>query len=138
MITIPFNRPKIVDEGLNYIARAVASGHISGDGMFTNRCHQFIEQKFGAEKGPSHNIMYCRARNVGNPLQYRTGGRGYSSFVHICIYSECVLFAWSKASICGDRRRDIEHQCKSNHEKNNEKDESDRTHSLRWYRLRYG
>jgi len=33
-----------------YIAQAVANGHISGDGVFTKKCHQFFEEKYGFHK----------------------------------------------------------------------------------------
>ena len=47
---IPFNRPFIVGKELFYIAQAVMSGKIAGDGIFTKRCHEFMEQQFGARK----------------------------------------------------------------------------------------
>lgn len=33
-----------------YIKQAVASGKISGDGMFTKKCHAYFEEKFGFKK----------------------------------------------------------------------------------------
>jgi dTDP-4-amino-4,6-dideoxygalactose transaminase len=47
---IPFNRPFIIGRELEYISQAVQSGHISGDGPFTKRCHRFLEEKFNAKK----------------------------------------------------------------------------------------
>jgi dTDP-4-amino-4,6-dideoxygalactose transaminase len=47
---IPFNRPSIVGRELEYIAQAVASGHLAGDGTFTRRCQVFMEARFGAMK----------------------------------------------------------------------------------------
>lgn len=44
---IPFGKPYLHGRELVYIAEAVASGHISGDGVFTKRCHEFFEQRFG-------------------------------------------------------------------------------------------
>jgi dTDP-4-amino-4,6-dideoxygalactose transaminase len=35
---------------LVYIAESVASGKISGDGVFTSKCHDFIETKYGFSK----------------------------------------------------------------------------------------
>ena len=49
-ITIPFNRPAIEGRELDYIAEAVRDGHISGDGTFTHRCHQFLESALGVPK----------------------------------------------------------------------------------------
>lgn len=47
---IPFNKPFIVGKELKYIEEAVKSGKISGDGIFTKKCHQFFEEKFGFQK----------------------------------------------------------------------------------------
>jgi dTDP-4-amino-4,6-dideoxygalactose transaminase len=47
---IPFNKPYLHGRELVYIAQSVASGKISGDGMFTNRCHEFFESKYGFKK----------------------------------------------------------------------------------------
>lgn len=47
---IPFNKPFIVGRELEYIAQAVRDGHLSGDGPFTRRCSQWMEERFGAKK----------------------------------------------------------------------------------------
>jgi dTDP-4-amino-4,6-dideoxygalactose transaminase len=47
---IPFNKPYLTGKETQYITEAVASGKISGDGIFTNRCHQFFEQRYGFKK----------------------------------------------------------------------------------------
>jgi len=47
-IRIPFNRPFIAGKELYYIAQAVLTeGHLSGDGVFTKRCHQWLEERLG-------------------------------------------------------------------------------------------
>jgi dTDP-4-amino-4,6-dideoxygalactose transaminase len=43
---IPFNKPYLHGRELVYIAQAVASGKISGDGLFTRKCHEFFERKY--------------------------------------------------------------------------------------------
>lgn len=48
---IPFNKPYLHGRELVYIAEAVASGKISGDGAFTKRCHHFFESRYGFLKG---------------------------------------------------------------------------------------
>lgn len=48
---IPFGKPFLHGRELVYIAEAVASGHISGDGAFTARCHRFFEERYGFLKG---------------------------------------------------------------------------------------
>jgi dTDP-4-amino-4,6-dideoxygalactose transaminase len=47
---IPFNRPAVVGRELEYMAQAVANGHISGDGPFTKRCQAELELITGARK----------------------------------------------------------------------------------------
>jgi dTDP-4-amino-4,6-dideoxygalactose transaminase len=47
---IPFNKPFIVGKELYYIAQAVTYGNIGGDGAFTQRCAQLLEQRFGVHK----------------------------------------------------------------------------------------
>jgi len=47
---IPFNKPYLVGTELSYIAEAVRSGHISGDGTYTRKCHSFLETALGAPK----------------------------------------------------------------------------------------
>ncbi|MBW3526228.1 dTDP-4-amino-4,6-dideoxygalactose transaminase [Shewanella sp. NKUCC05_KAH] len=47
---IPFNKPYLHGKELVYIAQAVASGKISGDGLFTKKCHEFFEQRYGFKK----------------------------------------------------------------------------------------
>lgn len=47
---IPFNKPFIIGKELYYIAQAVQTGHLSGDGNFTRRCHVWLESTFGAQK----------------------------------------------------------------------------------------
>jgi dTDP-4-amino-4,6-dideoxygalactose transaminase len=50
MSSIPFNKPYLHGRELVYIAQAVASGKISGDGMFTLKCHDFFERRYGFPK----------------------------------------------------------------------------------------
>lgn len=47
---IPFNKPFIVGKELYYIAQAVQSGKISGNGMFTKKCQAFFEERYGFKK----------------------------------------------------------------------------------------
>ncbi|SFR01427.1 dTDP-4-amino-4,6-dideoxygalactose transaminase [Enterobacter sp. kpr-6] len=47
---IPFNKPYLQGNELNYIAQAVSNGKISGDGAFTKKCHEFFEKKYGFKK----------------------------------------------------------------------------------------
>ena len=50
MADIPFNRPYEVGTELDYIKRVLEEEHISGDGMFTRRCHSLLEKALGVPK----------------------------------------------------------------------------------------
>ncbi len=47
---IPFNKPSAVGAELANIADALARGHLSGDGYYTKRCHQWLEQRLGCKR----------------------------------------------------------------------------------------
>jgi dTDP-4-amino-4,6-dideoxygalactose transaminase len=47
---IPFNRPTRTFNDAEYIQRALALGHLSGDGPFTMRCHEMLQQVVGVPK----------------------------------------------------------------------------------------
>ena len=44
---IPFNKPYLSGNELQYIGEAVQSGKISGNGAFTKKCQHFFEKKYG-------------------------------------------------------------------------------------------
>jgi dTDP-4-amino-4,6-dideoxygalactose transaminase len=48
--TIPFNRPSFEGHEHEYIAQAIASGHVSGDGPFSKRCHAYLEKELGVPR----------------------------------------------------------------------------------------
>ena len=47
---IPFNKPYLTGKETEYIEQAVRSGKISGNGIFTKKCQDFFEQKYGFKK----------------------------------------------------------------------------------------
>ena len=47
---IPFNKPYLTGKETHYIYEAVNSGKLSGNGMFTKRCQEFFEQRYGFKK----------------------------------------------------------------------------------------
>ncbi|HHQ4594639.1 TPA: dTDP-4-amino-4,6-dideoxygalactose transaminase [Aeromonas veronii] len=47
---IPFNKPYLHGRELVYIAESVASGKISGDGVFTQKCHHYLESRYHFDK----------------------------------------------------------------------------------------
>jgi len=47
---IPFNKPALVGNEIEYIVQAVRGGHASGDGPFTKKCHSLLEDALGVPK----------------------------------------------------------------------------------------
>jgi len=47
---IPFNRPGLAGNEMEYIAEAIGSGHISGDGGYTRKCSLLLEEALGVPK----------------------------------------------------------------------------------------
>jgi dTDP-4-amino-4,6-dideoxygalactose transaminase len=50
MENIPFNKPFIAGKELYYIAQAVTMGNLSGDGYFTKKCAELMQERFGIKK----------------------------------------------------------------------------------------
>jgi dTDP-4-amino-4,6-dideoxygalactose transaminase len=46
----PFNKPYLTGKETQYIEQAVKSGKISGDGIFTQKCHSFFQERYGFNK----------------------------------------------------------------------------------------
>jgi dTDP-4-amino-4,6-dideoxygalactose transaminase len=49
-VRIPFNRPYMTGRELTYIAQAHANGHLAGNGEFSKRCSQWLEDRIGVQK----------------------------------------------------------------------------------------
>jgi len=47
---IPFNKPPLTGNEEKYILESLNSQHISGDGQFTKKCHQWFEKKLNCPK----------------------------------------------------------------------------------------
>ncbi|PMH28891.1 dTDP-4-amino-4,6-dideoxygalactose transaminase [Vibrio lentus] len=47
---IPFSKPTVTGKEQQYIEDAIKSGHLSGDGPFTKKCHQWFEEHLQCEE----------------------------------------------------------------------------------------
>lgn len=47
LASIPFNRPYATGDEFGYISEAIANGHLSGNGPFTQRCSHWLEKQLG-------------------------------------------------------------------------------------------
>ena len=49
-MNIPFNKPCLTGNEQKYVLESINSQHISGDGQFTKKCHQWFEEKLNCPK----------------------------------------------------------------------------------------
>ena len=47
---IPFNKPHFTGHELQYIKHAYSFGHLSGNGIYTKKCHEWIEKTIDCQK----------------------------------------------------------------------------------------
>lgn len=47
---IPFNKPFVIDKEIDYIKEAIERGVIRGDGEFSAKCHNFLQEHLPAKK----------------------------------------------------------------------------------------
>ncbi len=47
---IHFNQPYAAEKSFDYMRQAIANAHTCGDGPFTKKCHQFLEENLGVHK----------------------------------------------------------------------------------------
>ena len=58
---ITFNKPFLTGKELDYISQAHTEGRLSGDGVFTDKCHDWLTKEAGCEKGSTDTFLYRRA-----------------------------------------------------------------------------
>ncbi|HSF23912.1 MAG TPA: dTDP-4-amino-4,6-dideoxygalactose transaminase [Blastocatellia bacterium] len=49
-LKIPFNKPFITGKEGDYTSRAITSGNIAADGLFTRKCSRLLEDRFGVRR----------------------------------------------------------------------------------------
>ena len=47
---IPFNKPHLTGKEVHYMYDAVYKGKLSGNGIYTEKCQHFFEEKYGFQK----------------------------------------------------------------------------------------
>lgn len=50
MQKIPFNKPSLVGKEREYMDDAIVRGHLSGDGVYTKKCHALLEELLSVPK----------------------------------------------------------------------------------------
>ena len=68
---VPFNKPPYIGKELEYVREAVEVNHtISGDGPFTKRCNEWMEQRFGRFNGADEWTTRESDRLTRLPMHY--------------------------------------------------------------------
>lgn len=49
-MSIPFNKSAMIGKEMEYMTQAICQGHITGDGEFTRKCSQYLQEKLGVPK----------------------------------------------------------------------------------------
>ena len=47
---IPFNKPYLTGNELDYIAEAANLGQLAGDGLFTEKCRKWLQNNIGCDE----------------------------------------------------------------------------------------
>lgn len=47
---LPFNRPHVTGREFDHIREAISRAHLSGDGVFTRKCHAWLEERTGCRR----------------------------------------------------------------------------------------
>jgi dTDP-4-amino-4,6-dideoxygalactose transaminase len=83
---IPFNKPCLVGNELDYVRQAVVNGHASGDGPFTDRSQKLMQDRFAARRvvDRTEKRTSCCMRGIGRDSlsgteSQRTGADGWSN-----------------------------------------------------------
>ena len=64
---IPFNKPYLTGKEAHYMYQAVYTGKLSGNGVYTQKCQKFFEQKYGFKKTlltTAALFVFCRRRKL--------------------------------------------------------------------------
>lgn len=78
MSMIPFNKPCLTGKEAHYMYQAVYSGKLSGNGVFTKKCQEYLESRYGFKKA-----LLVTSRDVCHAVQSATGRRGDYPFIYI-------------------------------------------------------
>jgi dTDP-4-amino-4,6-dideoxygalactose transaminase len=47
---IPFHKPALIGQEVTHLLQSLVSGNVAGDGPFSQKCHQFLEEALGTPK----------------------------------------------------------------------------------------
>ncbi len=102
---IPFNAPPVVGTELDYMQSAMNSGKLCGDGGFTRRCQQWMEQRFGTAKALLTPSCTASLEMAALLLDIQPGRRSDYAQLYLCLHRQRLCAARAKI-VFVDIRRD--------------------------------
>jgi dTDP-4-amino-4,6-dideoxygalactose transaminase len=70
---IPFNKPYMTGKELSYISEAHSNGKLAGDGVFTLKCHRWLEEKAMTRKALLTHSCTAALERAALLLEIRPG-----------------------------------------------------------------
>ncbi|STF34128.1 dTDP-4-oxo-6-deoxy-D-glucose transaminase [Escherichia coli] len=98
---IPFNAPPVVGTELDYMQSAMGSGKLCGDGGFTRRCQQWLEQRFGSAKVLLTPSCTASLEMAALLLDIQPGDEVIMPSYTFVSHRQCLCAAWRKNRFCG-------------------------------------
>ena len=94
---ISFNVPPYIGMEKEYIAQAIASKKICGDGMFTKRCSAWLEEKTGTAKA----LLTTSCTHATEMAALLANIQPGDEVINFCIYCGCVCASGGYCRLCG-------------------------------------
>ena len=89
---IPFNRPYAVGDEFDYIKNAINNMHLSGDGVYTNNCQDWLVDQVGCSKALLTNSCTAALEMAAILIDLKPGDEVIMpSFTFVSTANACVL-----------------------------------------------
>ena len=95
---INFNEPVYLEKSMEYVKKAILiNKRLNGDGEFTAKCTEWMEQRFGGAK-----ILLTTSCTHGLEMAALLCGiaPGNYAFIHVRIYRKRICAPWGEDKVC--------------------------------------
>ena len=81
---IPFNKPFLIENELNYIKDAINQGILRGDGIYTKKMPHIFGAKTWLQESIACPFLYCCFGNGSNIAWYQSGWWNNNAIIYFC------------------------------------------------------
>ena len=107
---VPFNVPPCVGDEIGYVQEAIeANRKICGDGPFTKKCNEWLENRFSSNK-VLLTTSGTSALEMAAILCDLKPGDEVILLVHLYVYRHRLCACWCEARVCGYSSRHDEYR----------------------------